>query len=145
MNNSKQLIEQIVERVLNSQEGERTNIEDILDEFLPLLTVRKPKSFFVRFWFRSHITSAFNAHDIFSCNTERDEENHKEKGFFISILKANLTQLEYFMNKANKDYEGVEKRKTKIEERQGQISLLINEKNEIVGVDVPEIAKAMNE
>ena len=79
------------------------------------------------------------------CNTERDEQNHKEKGFFISILKANLTQLEYFMKKANKDYEGVEKRKTKIEERQGQISLLINEKNEIVGVDVPEIVKAMNE
>lgn len=137
MNNSKELIKQILEEVSNGAEGQRFNIDNILDEYLPLLTVRKPKSFFVRFWFRSQITSAFNAHDIFSCNTERDDKKHKEKGYFISIFKANLSQLAYFMKKANRDFKGVEKRKTKIIERQGQISLLINEKNELE-LDIPE-------
>lgn len=97
-NNAKELIEQIVDDALNGAEGARVNIEDILDDNMPLLSARAPKSFFVRCWFRSRITSAFNAHEIYSCNTDTvvDEEGreYKEQGYFIALKMPTLHNLD---------------------------------------------------
>ena len=139
--NAKELIEEILEEVSNGKEGERVNIEDILDEKMPLLSARANKSFFVRFWFRSRVTSAFNAHEIYSCNTGKvigeDGNEYKEQGYFIALENANTAQLTYFQEKAKRDLAGVAKREKAITARLGQISMLINEKNEIE-LSIPE-------
>lgn len=140
-NNAKDLIEQIVDDVMNGAEGARVNIEDILDDNMPLLSARAPKSFFVRCWFRSRITSAFNAHEIYSCNTDTvvDEEGreYKEQGYFIALKNANLAQLGYFEDKAHSDMNGIGKRVKRIEARLGQITMFQNEKGDLE-LNVPE-------
>ena len=140
-NNAKELIEEIVAEVLSGREGERVNIEDILNEYMPLLSARANKSFFVKFWFRSRITSAFNSHEIYSCNTETikadDGKEYKEQGYFIALKNANLSQLGYFEEKAHSDLNGIQKRVKRINEKLGQISMYANEKNDLE-LDIPE-------
>lgn len=140
-NNIKELIDQIVTDVLNGKEGERVNIDDIIDECVPLLTSKPGKMFLLRFWLRSRITSAFNAHEIYSCNTgtviDEDGNESKEQGYFIALNNANTEQLTYFQAKYEGDLKGVARRGKKINDKLGQISMLINEKNEIE-ISIPE-------
>lgn len=139
--NIKELIEQIVADVLNGKEGERVNIDDIMDDYLPLLTSKPGKMFLLRFWLRSRITSAFNAHEIYSCNTGTviDEEGneYKEQGYFIALKNANYSQLGYFEDKAHSDLNGVSKREKKIKARLGQITMYQNEKGDLE-LNIPE-------
>lgn len=125
----------ILDRIFEKPKGIKTNIEDILDEIVPLIIFKEKttKSDLIRFYVRNKITTSFNAKDIYSCR-----EGDEKQGFFIPLEKANSEQLGIMLEKAKKDLAGIEKRKKEINRKIGQISMRLSEEGEFLGLDIPE-------
>ena len=109
-------------------------IDEVLDEMLPQFSFneRVTKSRLVRWFVRTRLTSALNQNRIYSY----------EKGKFVHLNNANEKQLSYFMEKAQRDIDAAEKRKSKAETMLTQISMAWDEDGNFLGYHVPE---AVNE
>lgn len=106
------------------------DIEQILDDVMPEVRFydRVSKSDLARSFIRGRLTTAMNLNQIYSY----------EKGHFVSLESANEEQLNYFMEKADRDSKAAAARKAKAEARMYQISLAWDGDGNFVGFHIPE-------
>ena len=122
------LFEAILPRLKASKD---VDIDEVLDELMPLVIFKErvSKMQMAREIIRGRLTSEMNAEHIYSF----------AKGHFVWIENANEEQLQYFKEKAKRDAEAAEKRKSKAEELMMQISMAWDEDGKFIGLHIPKV------
>lgn len=122
------------ERLDEFQNATNININDVLDDMMPefRFTGNVTKSKLSRWFLRTRLTTALNANKIYSY----------EKGKFIFIENANEEQLIRIMDKAKRDIEAADVRKSNAENMLNQISMAWDDNGHFIGYHIP---KAVNQ
>lgn len=118
-------------RLADLQNASEIDIKDIVDELMSEFTFAEnvTKKRLVKWFIRNRLTSALNKNNIYSY----------EKGKFVFINNANEDQLTHFMEKAKRDIDAAEARKSKAETMLTQISMAWDEDGNFLGYHVPKV------
>lgn len=128
--NFNELFEQQIDSLKTSN---LIDINEVLDEIMPHIRFysNPTKGMMARELIRNRLTTALNAHEIYSCEKGN-------KGHFVYLPNANEEQLQHLLEKAERDKKAAARRQAKAEELIGQIKCAWDENGKFIGFIIPE-------